>query len=104
MLSKELSAVNWSDSAHKIHCQIRGLLPWPAASTTLFSDAPVKLYGAEETGTEHDAPAGSIIAADKGGIAVVCGDGKVLRITELQAPGGKRMTAAAYLLGHPIHI
>ena len=44
-----------------------------------------------------------IAAADKKGISVVCGDGQILRITELQAAGGKRMSAAAYLLGHPIH-
>ena len=102
MLGKELSDVDWSRSAHEIHCQIRGLLPWPAATTTLFSEAPMKLYRAEETGDTSAKGAGSILAADKKGIAVVCGDGKVLRITEVQAAGGKRMTAAAYLLGHPI--
>lgn len=62
----------------------------------------MKLYRAEETGDTSAKGAGSILAADKKGIAVVCGDGKVLRITEVQAAGGKRMTAAAYLLGHPI--
>ena len=36
MLNRELSNVDWTKSAHSIHCQIRGLLPWPAASTTLF--------------------------------------------------------------------
>ena len=35
-------------------------------------------------------------------IDLACGDGKVLRILELQAQGGKRMAAAAYLAGHPI--
>jgi alpha-tubulin suppressor-like RCC1 family protein len=45
---------------------------------------------------------GAITAAGKQGIDVACGDGKVLRVTELQAKGGKRMTAGAYLLGHPI--
>lgn len=104
MLSKELSPVNWQESAHKIHCQIRGLLPWPTATTDVISGAPMKLYRAEETGETSTKPAGSIIAADKKGISVVCGDGKVLRITELQASGGKRMSAAAYLLGHPIKI
>ena len=46
--------------------------------------------------------AGTIAAAGKQGIDIACGDGKVLRVLELQARGGKRMTAAAYLLGHPI--
>ena len=38
------------------------------------------------------------------GADIACGDGKVLRVTELQAQGGKRMAAAAYLLGHPISL
>lgn len=104
MLSKELSNVDWTKSAHEIHCQIRGLQPWPAATTTLFSDAPMKLYRAEELEEISSKSAGSIVSADKKGIAVVCGDGKVLRIAELQASGGKRMAAAAYLLGHPIKV
>ena len=104
MLSKELSNVDWTKSAHSIHCQIRGLLPWPAASTALFSDTPVKLYCAEETGQSSSYAPGTIAAADKKGISVVCGDGQILRITELQAAGGKRMSAAAYLLGHSIHV
>ncbi len=33
---------------------------------------------------------------------MACGDGGVLRITEVQAPGKKRMQAADYLRGHPL--
>jgi methionyl-tRNA formyltransferase len=33
---------------------------------------------------------------------MACGDGKLLRIVELQAPGKKRMRAADYLRGHAI--
>ena len=33
-----------------------------------------------------------------------CGGGESLYITELQAEGGKRMAAGAYLLGHPMEI
>ena len=36
------------------------------------------------------------------GIDMACGDGRVLRILELQAPGARRMAAADYLRGHPI--
>lgn len=104
MLSKELSAVDWSRSAHQIHCQIRGLIPWPCASTDLISGEPMKLFGARETGEETSAAPGRVVRADKRGICVACGDGKVLCLTELQAPGGKRMSAASYLAGHPISL
>ena len=102
MLTKEMSPVDWTRSAHAVSCQIRGLIPWPCASTTAISGEPMKLYAAEETGEDASAAPGTILAAGKAGIDIACGDGKVLRITELQAQGGKRMTAAAYLLGHPI--
>lgn len=102
MLSRELSAVDWTRSAHEIHCQIRGLIPWPCASTAI-GGAAVKLYRAEETRERADAAPGTVTAAGKkDGIAVACGDGKILLITEVQPQNGKRMSAGAYLLGHPI--
>ena len=104
MLTKEMSPVDWTRSAHAVSCQIRGLIPWPCATTDVISGEPMKLYAAEETGADTFAQPGTIVAAGKAGIDIACGDGKVLRLTELQAQGGKRMTAAAYLLGHPIQL
>ena len=102
MLSKELSPVDWGRPAHEIGCQVRGLIPWPCATTDIVSGEEMKLYAVSETGEGTEAPPGTIVSAGKQGIGVACGDGKVLRVTELQAKGGKRMSAAAYLLGHPI--
>ena len=102
MLSRELSPLDWSRPAHALHCQVRGLIPWPCASTEAIHGIPMKIYAAEEPGTTTQAAPGAVVAAGKTGIDIACGDGKVLRITELQAQGGKRMSAAAYLLGHPI--
>ena len=104
MLSKEMSPIQWTRSAHEINCQIRGLIPWPCAATDVISGEPIKIYVAEETGETVSAQPGAIVAANKNGIDIVCGDGKVLRIKELQAQGGKRMAAGAYLLGHPIQV
>ena len=47
---------------------------------------------------------GSVLAADKKGLKIACGEGTVLRIDILQAAGGKRMAAADYLRGHPIPV
>ena len=102
MLGKELSPVDWTRSAHEISCQVRGLIPWPCAATDVISGEEMKLYAVHETGEETSARPGTIVAAGKQGIDLACGDGRVLRVTELQAKGGKRMSAAAYLLGHPI--
>lgn len=102
MLSRELSPVDWTRPAHAVSCQVRGLLPWPCASTDVINGEPMKLYAVKETGETTSAAPGTIVAAGKQGIDIACGDGKLLRVTELQAQGGKRMAAGAYLLGHPI--
>ena len=104
MLSRELSPIDWTKSARAIQCQVRGLQPWPCASTDAISGEPMKLYAVQETGADTDAAPGTLLAAGKQGIDIACGDGKVLQVLELQAQGGKRMSAAAYLLGHPISI
>ncbi|SFP12961.1 methionyl-tRNA formyltransferase [Oscillibacter sp. PC13] len=102
MLSRELSPIDWSRSARQIDCQVRGLLPWPCASTEL-AGRKLKVYRTAPGRETHQVP-GAVLSAGKAGIEVACGDGKSLVITELQAEGGKRMAASAYLLGHPISI
>lgn len=102
MLSRELSLIDWTRSAHAINCQIRGLIPWPAASTDAIADQPMKIFHSVETGEDTSAQPGTVLSADKRGISVACGDGKVLCLTEIQVTGGKRMSAADYLRGHPI--
>ena len=102
MLSKEMSPIDWSRPAHAVDCQVRGLIPWPCASTELAGQR-FKVYRTE-LGRETEKAPGTILAAGKKGIEVACGDGRSLYITELQAEGGKRMAASAYLLGHPIQI
>ena len=105
MLSKEMSPVDWTKSAQEIFDQIRGLYPWPGASTTAITGEPIKLWGAQVVEKHTDALPGTVIAADWGGIDVACGEfNHVLRILELQAPGKKRMSVAAYLAGHPIQV
>lgn len=104
MLSRQLSPINWARSAHQINCQIRGLSPWPAASAEVPPGQVIKVFASCETGEGTTAPPGTLLSADKRGIAVACGDGKVLYLTEIQAIGGKRMSAADYLRGHPIQL
>ena len=49
MLGKELSPMDWSRTAHALHCQVRGLLPWPVASTDRLTGETIKVYRTEET-------------------------------------------------------
>lgn len=102
MLSRALCPIDWTQSAKSIHNKVRGLVPWPATSTDCFTKEPVKVFSVTELEITSDKAPGSVVAAGKDGIDIVCGDKKVLRILELQAPGSRRMAAADYLRGHPI--
>lgn len=101
MLSKELSPMDWNRTAGQLHNQVRGLIPWPAAVTTLSGNR-CKVFSTTILEENTGAAPGTILRADKAGIDVACGEGTVLRIDELQPDGGKRMKAADYLRGHPI--
>lgn len=102
MLGRELSAMDWTRSAADLSCQVRGLIPWPCAQTEI-SGTRFKVYRTAPGGATDKAP-GTLLSAGKQGIEVACGDGRSLYLTEIQAEGGRRMSAAAYLLGHPMEI
>lgn len=102
MLDRSLSPMDFTRSARQLHDQVRGLIPWPCASMTLDGKT-VKVYRTV-VGGETALAAGKIAEAGKQGLAVACGDGRLLRILELQAEGGKRMAAADYLRGHPVQV
>ena len=102
MLTKDMGIIDWTKPAGHIHNQVRGLIPWPCASTEL-GGATVKVFRTE-VGSETAKAPGAVAAAGKAGIDVACGDGHLLRILELQPQGGRRMAAADYLRGHPLQV
>ncbi len=101
MLDKNMSPIDWNKSPREIVKHICGLNPWPVATTEL-GGVSFRVFGAEYTDTRTTLAPGKIISAGKTGIEVACGGGRSLRITEVQAAGKKRMSAAAFLLGHPM--
>lgn len=102
MLDRSLSPMDFTRSAQQLHDQVRGLIPWPCASMTL-DGRTVKVYRTA-IGGETALAAGRIAEAGKQGLAIACGDGRLLRVLELQAEGGRRMAAADYLRGHPVQV
>ena len=103
MLDKSLCPIDWNKNPRAIVKQICGLQPWPVATMEL-DGRTCKVFAAEYTDTRTDRAPGTILAADGHGIEIACGEGKSLRVTELQAPGKKRMAAADYLRGHPLKL
>lgn len=101
MLDKSLSPIRWDSEPRQIVKQICGLDPWPVATAEL-GGVTLRVFGAEYTDNETRLVPGKIVSAGKSGIEVACAGGKTLRITEVQPAGKKRMSAGAFLLGHPI--
>lgn len=97
-LSKADAEIDWALGAKQIHNKIRALNPVPGAWSSLNGQV-IKIWASTVLEQSNNAAIGSIIAADKQGIAVQTGAGVVL-ITELQASGSKRMAAAAFVAGH----
>ena len=101
-LTKDMAPIDWNKSAFAIIKHVCGLNPWPVATATL-QGVTFKVFRVE-TGETCSAASGTILSADKRGIRVACGNNESIMITELQAPGKKRMRAADYLLGHPMSV
>ena len=103
MLDKSMCPIDWDRSPREIVKHICGLQPWPVA-TAEIDGAVFRVFSAEYTQKRTKKAPGTIIAAGKSGIEFACGGGETLCVTELQAPGKKRMAASEYLLGHPIRV
>ncbi len=106
-LTKEMGRIDWTRSAREINNLIRGLSPYPAAWSVFVNEAgeeiPVKIYEAyvvRDSSLAQPDPSnpGSLSTDGKNWIQVRCGS-DVLRITELQVAGKKRMDVASFLLG-----
>ncbi len=101
MLDKSICPIDWNKSPREIVKHIYGLQPWPVATMELDGKS-FRVFAADYTERKTDKAPGSVVQADGEGIVIACADGQCLRITELQAPGKKRMSAADFLRGHRI--
>jgi methionyl-tRNA formyltransferase len=101
-IKKEDGRLDWSQPAAALWNRVRGLTPWPGTFTILQRAEPVmlKIWKAKPAEGLHGSP-GEILSASHDGIIVSCGM-EALRILELQREGGKRLSAAQFLAGHPL--
>ena len=102
ILTKDECPIHWQDTADTIHNKIRGLSPWPVA-TSLMNGTVFKIHASHLTGLKapENSRAGELIA-EKNNLYVVCGDGKLLELITVQPQGSKKMPSADYLRGHKI--
>ncbi len=98
-LEKSEAAIDWQKTAIDISRQVRGFNPFPVAQSML-KDEVCRIWMA--TAKVGNARVGEIVNVHDG-ITVGCGEG-LLHITELQAPGGKRLNSQAFVQGHNLQV
>ena len=101
MLDKSLCPLDFSKPARAVVKWIYGLQPWPVATAEL-GGVTLKVFSALLIHRRTDLAPGSVVSAGKDGIEIACGDGETVLLTEVQAPGKKRMRAEDYLRGHKL--
>lgn len=99
-LNKAEAEIDWQQPAVVLERQIRAFNPWPVAYTTLADGRRLRVWLAQclseylTTDARSTAMPGQIIGLTKDGIDVVTGAG-VLRLLQVQLPGGKAVAASA---------
>jgi methionyl-tRNA formyltransferase len=100
-LNKDNCKIDWTQDGNTINNLIRGLSPYPAAWTYIKDgdqEWNVKLYAATFEANSESKPIGAIYTTKKE-IVIATKDG-VLKVTQLQFPGKKKMLAHELLNGH----
>ena len=67
----------------------------------VLSEFSLKLFSSSISGELKGGKAGETKTL-KNGLAIFCGDGKAVVVSQVQFEGKKRMNAADFLRGHPI--
>ena len=101
-IEKAEALIDWSQPAAVIGRRIRAFDPFPGAQARLNGET-LKLwrYELDSCLRTDNGGCGTILSANADGVRVACGEG-VLRLTELQRAGGKRLPAADFLRGFSI--
>ncbi len=89
-ITKLDAKIIWHESAHIIDQKIRAYNPSPVAFTE-FSNQTVRIWAAKPTDTLSSAHPGTLLKIEKDYLEIATGLG-TLQITELQLPGGKRVS------------
>ena len=96
---REDEKINWNTSAREVFNKVRALDPTPGAFTYLDGNI-LKIWTSEVLELDEQSSytkVGTIIKQDKKNIYILCGNGTVLKVNELQVSGKKRMPVVNFL-------
>lgn len=100
-ISKADAPIDWSRSAVEIDRQIRAYNAWPVAET-LLEGTRIRCWRAvPDANMKSDNQPGTVVDAGGETVDIQTGEG-LIRLTELQLPGGQRMRAADFARGREL--
>lgn len=97
-ITRDLEKLDWTKSAKQVYNHIRGLRPWPVAYT-VYEEKNMKIWSAKLLTNQYSGSPGEIIKVGEDYFTVVCGDGRGVKITEIQPAGSRKMLVEQYLRG-----
>jgi methionyl-tRNA formyltransferase len=97
-LTRDSGRVDWRLAARELADRWRAYAPWPGLSAELRGE-PVKLVRVAPLERETREEPGAVLGLEDGALAVACGGGTVLAVSELQRPGRKPLRAADFANG-----
>ena len=101
LINRDMSRIDWNDTALNIHNKIRGLYSWPC-TVSAVNGKSIKIYLSSYINNYSSSQPGEVVDSN-GKLIVCCGDGKCIELLELQLEGKKRMSASALLNGFRIN-
>lgn len=100
LLTKDMSNIDWTDTAFNIHNKIRGLYSWPGASTKL-NGKTLKIHSSVLSDKKGNNNPGEVIESS-GKLIVCCGDNCSVELKTVQLEGKKKMDVPVFLNGYSI--